>query len=40
MHSPLDVDLVSGLAEIIESESPVEDKPTLKWYQSWRLLFE
>ncbi|KOC08921.1 hypothetical protein AFLA70_61g004040 [Aspergillus flavus AF70] len=40
VHSPLDVDLVSGLAEIIESEFPVEDKPTLKWYQSWRLLFE
>jgi amino acid transporter len=31
------VDLQSGLAEIIAAETPA--KPSGKWYQKWRVLF-
>lgn len=38
MHAPLEVDLVSGLAEIIEEEKPAMTRE--KWYHKWRALFE
>ncbi|KAM0332203.1 hypothetical protein ACHAQA_002478 [Verticillium albo-atrum] len=35
---PMDVDLITGLAEVIADERPIH--PRNKWYQKWRVLFE
>lgn len=38
MHAPLDVDLVTGLAEVMAQEHSPEPKE--KWYQKWKAVFE
>ncbi|KAF4425780.1 Proline-specific permease [Colletotrichum fructicola] len=38
VRDPMDVDLVSGLDEVLEQETPAP--PRTKWYQKWRVLFE
>ncbi|KAI9155663.1 putative proline-specific permease put4 [Paramyrothecium foliicola] len=37
---PLEVDLHSGLAEVMAEEELIPPKPPLKWYQKWRVIIE
>ncbi|KAF3808959.1 Proline-specific permease [Colletotrichum gloeosporioides] len=38
VRDPMDVDLVSGLDEVLAQETPAP--PRTKWHQKWRVLFE
>lgn len=38
VRDPIDVDLVSGLDEVLAQETPAP--PRTKWHQKWRVLFE
>ncbi|KAF4810672.1 Proline-specific permease [Colletotrichum tropicale] len=38
VRDPMDVDLVSGLDEVMAQKTPAP--PRTKWYQKWRVLFE